>query len=165
MLLALFSALSFSESCVISAVHKDGTTSEFARVEWTAKGKGRPDIIPLTTETFEKGAIKRFIVRRPDGAIIGTNAPASTTSVSFRLTLVGETPVAVTATAAYRRQKHQISIDRAKGMPLPVYHSVSAEPAEQDTGILAMMRRYWYIPVALGVINMFMNAKKAQAAQ
>lgn len=164
MFLALFSALSFSESCVVTAVRKDGTTSEFARVEWTAKGKGRPDIIPLSTETFEKGDIKRFIVRRPDGAVIGTNAPATTASVSFRLTLVGETPVALTATAAYRRQKHQISIDRAKSMPLPVFHSVSAEP-EQETGVFAMMRRYWYIPVALGVINLFMNAKKAQAAQ
>lgn len=167
MLLAVFTALSLCAEYVVSAHTKSGGTHQFVRVEW-APSSNRPQIIPITTETFERGDIKTFSITRSDGVVLECPAPPVTTSISFRFTLVGETPVSISATGAYRRSKHQVALDRAKPMPDPIFHQIhNTAPVEEDTSVFGMMRKYWYIPLIAMVLHTFVSraAPQAPAAQ
>lgn len=146
----------------ISAIDVDGNEHKFASIEWQDKSN-MAKIEALSSTEFEKGQIKTFRLARKDGSFVEVPAPAATKSLAFRVSLIGETPVALEVTTAYRRQGLQISLNRAKTMPPPV-RDIPNQEEQGPGGLMGLLSKFWFIPVALLVMNMMKKGQPAAAA-
>jgi hypothetical protein len=78
--------------------------------------------------------------------VIWTPAPPNTKSLTFKLSLLDEVPVAIEISNMYRREGVQVTLNRVRPIQNPNYQPPSAAD-ESPGGIMGLISKFWYIPV------------------
>jgi hypothetical protein len=147
-MLPLLILSSFSTKLTVVAVDNVGAELPFASIEYADKANSAK-VEPLATTDFAANELKTFKIVRADNVSLETPAPASVKSISFRVSILDEEPVALEVLSTYRRPGLQATLYRARSVPGPVYRA-----PEQSGGIMGMLQRYWWIPMIFLLVQL-----------
>jgi hypothetical protein len=153
-----FIASSVARTQTVIAVDTNGVEHRFASIVY-AERSNQPKVTPLFEAEFPDRNLTFFKIVRSDGVDIGVVAPPLTKSLNFRLSLVDETPVALEVTSTYR-PGIQVTLNRARQMPLPVYQ---VQAPQQPGGIMGLLQRFWFIPLIFFAFKLFSGGGPAAA--
>jgi hypothetical protein len=150
---------SCSKNLTVIAIDKNEIEQRFAAIKYQEKATSGK-VTPLSETEFVPGSLVMFTVVRSDGIVLQVPAPNSVKSLSFRLSLFGEEPVALEISSQTRRQGIQAFLIRSREMP-PI--APPTQPEEQG-GLGGLLRRFWFIPLIFLVMQLFKGGSAPAAA-